>query len=774
MLSGNRAAVIAPMSGTMTAGSTADIGVAEKQQVAFTGIKSIFEKVLTLDDSIKLLSCFSVEDKNTIVGKNDGTTNVSPLLDVSLMASQATNFQDVLKVLFNEAVQTFGDADSNGMPVLDLLSDGMRAKINSLLSTNGLLDLLEASNVMNVQVTLNADAGALDMYKAISGTREGVTPAVAADIKAKRRLFLTQIPKATLESYLLHEETTAISFLPLKGGDSMTFVFDISVSPPSTITAKVKDATASNETGANGQDAAGFSTGNGGYLADGSAVTLLNATPESYRVAFIAHLGSAIAPFGQTYSAAQYAALPEPSSKTVAGYKAEFNKLDGAILAKDPDVLPASLNTDITTAKKNLRATTESIAASDRAIALTAYNAATSAISFANASIDEAKKLAALNELKAKRTLVKTDLDAEVTNNADLTDAFNTADGPYQAYLENKTDMEDAWNAGADAALLVLASLENKVPGLSQELENAKIADADARDVFYPDGGSTPVKKATLQAAYDAALTAFNSARATYESTPDGDANLAARRTAFNNAATELYDARAALARKEYIMGTTVAQSYANALVAAQQKVDENNAAISTKVSEYNAKYTTVHSSITTPTITGVAYVNQNSTGTRVKYEESADGVAGIVSAPPSTDLENSTRLLARLQTLYADLNTSINDAGTAANRGPGMQKVWEDAAKVLADVQAAEDAWTAAKQLYTSRFNGVSTYGSGGSVLASIPIAADALASAEAALAKAQAKKELLDVKLAAYATALAAVPATPVKMLPNKVTVA
>jgi hypothetical protein len=141
--------------------------------------------------------------------------------------------------------------------------------------------MLIGSNLTDVQVSLDISGGADDIATRIS--EEDVNG--QTQLSDKRRQFLTQIPLETLNSYIA-EAQKEVHYLPLKGGDSMTFVFDITVAAPSVLTTKVENRY-------DGQDSQYY----------GATVNGVNMTAESRRVAFVLHLTNKNATFRRDFAA---------------------------------------------------------------------------------------------------------------------------------------------------------------------------------------------------------------------------------------------------------------------------------------------------------------------------------------------------------------------------------------------------------------------------------------------------------------------------------------
>jgi hypothetical protein len=113
-----------------------------------------------------------------------------------------------------------------------------------------------------------------------------------SQIADKRRQFLTQIPLSTLESYMA-ETSAEIGYLPLKGGDSITFVFDVLVESPSTLSAVNKNQ---------------YDISNNPY--SGFTINGINFADERRRVAFVFHLTDKDAIFCHDYANAEVSNPP--------------------------------------------------------------------------------------------------------------------------------------------------------------------------------------------------------------------------------------------------------------------------------------------------------------------------------------------------------------------------------------------------------------------------------------------------------------------------------
>jgi hypothetical protein len=222
---GESVAIVAPFSANAAGTSAAGVVAQQADQITFGGIQAVFEKVLSEEQAVALLNSFSVTEQNGSPLSPDYADDKDPKFNVDIV-SDVSGFKAVLEAIINNADEVYGSANVAGKKVKSYLEEEMRVQIVKQLSSSSLSDMLEASNVSNVVVTLNVPAGSADM-----ATKIGAADAAAA---AKRKLFMTQIPKSTLSAYI-PENATEINFLPMRGADSITFIYDLNVAPPSSL-----------------------------------------------------------------------------------------------------------------------------------------------------------------------------------------------------------------------------------------------------------------------------------------------------------------------------------------------------------------------------------------------------------------------------------------------------------------------------------------------------------------------------------------------------------
>lgn len=223
-----RTSIIGPFIGDVTGTSSAEAGVLEQQQVVMSGIDAVMSLTVSEQDAIDLLSCFSITEQNTPYTAG-GTAaldypngNKLPLLEVGFDGKE-DQFAAVLRKIVRTASETAPNTHEN---IVTYFNEEMRRMLNAHLANSGLIDMLEASNVDKVRVVLDVSGGVDDL----EAKMEDPTAAT------RRRLFATQVPIANYKAYGFPEGTLTMNFLPLVAGDFITFVFDIEVSPPSSLT----------------------------------------------------------------------------------------------------------------------------------------------------------------------------------------------------------------------------------------------------------------------------------------------------------------------------------------------------------------------------------------------------------------------------------------------------------------------------------------------------------------------------------------------------------
>ena len=248
-------ALVVPFLGLLEGTSTATMNMLDISQNTSHEVHALFKAVLDLSESIQFLSAFQLIEGNAAPTFSTGNTLNNADLSYNVLLDNSGAFAEVLAKAMSRAVVVAGVGDDDkdisagsgahfslkgGVNVTDISDSAaayMREKmrdyvVKQLLGYRGpLASILIASNLKTVSVTLDASAGSADMATRIV---EGSDPL--------RKLLLSQIPAETLQHYLqrLMPAYTAAGtiqpdFLPMKGGDAMTFVFVTKVTDPDNI-----------------------------------------------------------------------------------------------------------------------------------------------------------------------------------------------------------------------------------------------------------------------------------------------------------------------------------------------------------------------------------------------------------------------------------------------------------------------------------------------------------------------------------------------------------
>ena len=248
-------ALVVPFLGLLEGTSTATMNMLDISQNTSHEVHALFKAVLDLSESIQFLSAFQLIEGNAAPTFSTGNTLNNQDLSFNVLLDNSGEFAEVLAKAMSRAVVVAGVGDDDkdisagsgakftlkaGVTVSDISNSAaayMREKmrdyvVKQLLGYRGpLASILIASNLKTVAVTLDASSGSADMATRIV---EGSDPL--------RKLLLSQIPAETLQHYLqrLMPAYTAAGtiqpdFLPMKGGDAMTFVFVTKVTDPDNI-----------------------------------------------------------------------------------------------------------------------------------------------------------------------------------------------------------------------------------------------------------------------------------------------------------------------------------------------------------------------------------------------------------------------------------------------------------------------------------------------------------------------------------------------------------
>jgi hypothetical protein len=536
-VSNDSVAVVAPFLAAAAGTSTAGIGVQQANEITFTGIQAVFEKILDEESAVKLLNSFRVKEENGSALAPDSSSNTTPLFNVDLL--NKADFKSVLESILTSADEVYGSANLslNGVTkkVKEYLQEEMRVQIVQQLSSSNLSDMLEASNVSAVNVTLGYTTGATDMADKISAATD--------EAAAKRKLFMTQIPKTTLDAYI-PEAATEIGFLPLRGADSITFIYTLRVEPPTEL-ALIQPAVSS---------LPGVSSSN--YASSALAKNLTKnflTTDVERRVAFTAHLTNLPAYFLRDSSGNKL-------ESTLTRITAKANDLSGTM---------ASLKSAVDASSSAVPL----IAAVNKQTAQSIYAAAIPGYIDLDISY---------NRLK---TIVD-GYDASLSNNGLVALAQADVSGFQAIYVDadlthsNKVALKSAYDSG-------VASKAQKVGFAQAELASARAIQLDASNNY-----------ASAEAAYDeaAAITATTTAglsstasvaREAYYAaldTPDSSADISAAYVDFQDAEKALGEALFKMANKDAYSARK--QTASGILTAANTLVANKESALGTAETE--------------------------------------------------------------------------------------------------------------------------------------------------------------------------------------------
>jgi len=192
---------VAPYVASMDASGAADFVYIQQETVSITGIDYEFDVTLSSANTKKLLEAFTVSGKGV-----DASFNVT--------LSSSADFREVLMAVINGA-QEASNAGTNKTATTQLEAD-LHAGLVAAIGTDSLINTVENIDVTGVDVTIDSSGGSANMADNLSDER--------------CRLIYTQIPAAALNLYMDGSENQTTSALPLKGGDVLTFVFDVNVS----------------------------------------------------------------------------------------------------------------------------------------------------------------------------------------------------------------------------------------------------------------------------------------------------------------------------------------------------------------------------------------------------------------------------------------------------------------------------------------------------------------------------------------------------------------
>ena len=196
----------------------------------------VFDAMLTEAESVAFLNGFTISnsgakdltDRATVNGSSsDVTVDIS---GTTLKAALVNALDDIQAA----ASSCAGDNDSDSVHNLkSYFAELVRDVVNSQLKTSGLSKIINAGTVFDVDVSFNEVGAAADMETKLCNAGDVTAGGALFNAPTIRKSFLTQIPDAELQSYLRTiKKATSVKFLPMRGGQSITFVFETSVTDP--------------------------------------------------------------------------------------------------------------------------------------------------------------------------------------------------------------------------------------------------------------------------------------------------------------------------------------------------------------------------------------------------------------------------------------------------------------------------------------------------------------------------------------------------------------
>jgi len=617
---GDSVAVVAPFAANAAGTSTAGVVAQQADQIMFGGIHAVFEKVLDESQAVTLLNSFLITEQNGNALLPDHADDKDPKFNVDIV-SDVSGFKSVLEAIITTADEVYGSADVSGKKVKSYLEEEMRVQIVKQLSSSGLSDMLEASNVSNVLVSLNVPAGSADMASKIG----------APDAASKRKLFMTQIPMSTLTAYI-PENAKNVKFLPMRGADSITFIYDLTVSPPSQLDLIQAAPAASNLLGDKTSiSSSAYSSG----ILPGQFLT----TNVVRRVAFVAHLTGIPAYFLRDSDTGKL----ETSAKRITD---KANDLSGSLAALKSSVKALE---NVVPLQREIN---EQAARNAYAMAMPAYLAL---------DISEEILTATVNGYNAATSgliaLATGDKNTATTAAGNFEQFYLTASADYALH---QTQQYNKGVAIASAAL---------------DLSTARVILADAS-----------ANKASANLSYDQAYAAAQgvddfiadeaTARAAYYNALENDAmDISSKYIGFKEAAATLGDAQFKAAHlQEYADRKTAAdQAYSDAVQLESEKVSALNSAngiavpVDPTLAAVNQKHTDWQNKVALETAAQSDYDRLVRERNAFVLDLSAATAALAAATNPKTVLDSAITLIGTQATRYDTLKALVDPLSVPA-----------------------------------------------------------------------------------------------------------
>lgn len=279
-LTSSDVAVINQFVGDLGNTSTADAYLLQQISAVTVTVDAVFDTVLDASGSVDILNAFHITSND--VGSRTADIAVAMASGSRANAFKAALSRAIVQAAGGVATQIAGEAAAVGNQpastnINTYFGNVLYADVDAKLEADGFSGLLQAGRVNSVNASVLNDSGAASMYDVMN-----VDDAAAA---VKRRAIALQIDEAHLQTYWeAFNDVSNSEFLPMKGGQTMTFLFNCDMTGPSTVTLIPQ----------------GPSPNGGGYTLTGSALNSLwapgtisgsNTMNDKKKIAIIVHLG---------------------------------------------------------------------------------------------------------------------------------------------------------------------------------------------------------------------------------------------------------------------------------------------------------------------------------------------------------------------------------------------------------------------------------------------------------------------------------------------------
>lgn len=195
----------------------ASFNTLQQQSVRIENIDYEFVQTLDASAAVNFLKCFTV-------------TGNGPNYGFNVAIGDAATLHSILQTSIETATHALEGASAPESDISGAVTCEIQMKNdlwNSLSTALGLDELnntAEDTNIAGLNVALEASGGAWNMVNELSANQ--------FDLNA----LYTQIPTETLTLYMDGSENSTTPYLPLKGGDKITFVYDIAYDSSGVVT----------------------------------------------------------------------------------------------------------------------------------------------------------------------------------------------------------------------------------------------------------------------------------------------------------------------------------------------------------------------------------------------------------------------------------------------------------------------------------------------------------------------------------------------------------